>query len=89
MSWLIQSEDDDSKVMVNGDNCRDGRERTDFLFIDKSDKTGAHDHGSIGSGANDSFEMHHDAGNTSATNDAPSNNDNAGNDSTASSSSDD
>jgi len=45
MSWDIQSNNQDVKVLVSGDNCKDGRIQTDVLVIDKS--TGLHNHLSI------------------------------------------
>ena len=31
MSWDIQSNNKDAKVLVSGDNCKDGRAQTDVL----------------------------------------------------------
>lgn len=49
MGWLTQSDDKDTKVQVSGDHCRDGRERTDFLIIDKEGHS--YEHISIGAEA--------------------------------------
>ena len=56
MGWFTQSEDEDTEVRVSGDRCKDGRERTDILIIDKASDT--HIHGSIGSEANSEFTQY-------------------------------
>lgn len=58
MGWQQQDDNPDAKVMVNGAYNRSGEERTDFLIIDK--QTGEHSHLSIGTGANDDLQQHHD-----------------------------
>ncbi len=57
MGWDTQSDNKDAKVQVSGSACKDGRERTDFLIIDKA--SGQHKHVSVGTGAKDGVVEHH------------------------------
>ncbi len=45
MSWSDYSKDDDYKIKVSGDYCKDNEERTDYLIIDRD--TGEKKHISI------------------------------------------
>lgn len=42
MSWSIQDDNDNFKVKVSGDYCRDGEARTDVLIFDKETKEHMH-----------------------------------------------
>lgn len=56
-SWETQSVDEDYRVKVDGDNCRDGRERTDFLIFDR--KSGQRAHYSVDSDGDGSIDERH------------------------------